>query len=67
MRDIEADALRVEARQYVVAGMCDRVELINAALRADGRDEVDVPDASPATRAKRTSTQAATRRKRTAS
>lgn len=55
-----ADLTR-EGTQYVAAGMIDRAELVNEQLRLRGADPVALPDQP--VKQKRTSTQAATRRK----
>lgn len=62
----EIRALRTEGEQYAAAGMIARAELVNDQLRLRGAPPVALPkpDAAPATRQKRTSTQAATRQKR---
>jgi hypothetical protein len=60
-------ALRREGEQYKSAGMTERVALVNAQLRNLGEDPIPVDKtAMPAVRQKRTSTQAATRQKRSA-
>jgi hypothetical protein len=65
--EAEIRALRAEGTQYVAAGMIDRAKLVNAELALLGVEPVALPkqaDAAPAQRQTRTSTQAATRRKR---
>ena len=60
-------ALRREGEQYKAAGMMDRVLLVNEQLRHFGEDPIPVAASpTPAARQKRTSTQAATRQKRSA-
>lgn len=65
--EAEIRALRAEGRQYLAAGMIERAALVNDELKACGEEPLPLPktaQASPATRQKRTSTQAATRQKR---
>ena len=65
--EAEIRALRAEGRQYLAAGMIDRARLVNDELVACGEEPLPLPQAkqpAPASRQKRTSTQAATRQKR---
>lgn len=62
----EIEALTREAQQYLAVGMFDRVRLVNEQLELRGADQVNVPKPTSADRQKRTSSQAASRAKRSA-
>jgi hypothetical protein len=61
----EVEALTREGEQYRSVGMLDRLLLVNEQLALRGAALVDVPKPDGVVRQKRTSTQAATRTKRT--
>jgi hypothetical protein len=61
----EIAALRREGEAYAAAGMVYRARLVNEQLALRGADPVAIPDDKPQ-RQVRTSTQAATRKKRSA-
>lgn len=62
----EIAELTREGTQYLSAGMLDRVELVNEQLVIRGADPIAIPKQDRPAPQTRTSTQAATRKKRTA-
>jgi hypothetical protein len=62
----EIEALTREAEQYLAVGMVYRAVLVNEQLALRGAPLVALPKADAPAKQKRTSTQAATRTKRTA-
>lgn len=64
--DREIAALTREGAQYRSVGMLDRVALVNEQLKLRGAPEIELPKVDGPVRQKRTSTQAATRTKRSA-
>jgi hypothetical protein len=62
----EIAALKREGEQYRSVGMLDRVMLVNEQLKLRGAALVELPKVDGPVRQKRTSTQAATRTKRSA-
>ena len=62
----EIEALLREGAQYRAIGMLDRVMLVNEQLELRGAPPIELPKVDGPVRQKRTSTQAATRTKRTA-
>jgi hypothetical protein len=62
----EVEALTREGEQYRSIGMLDRVALVNEQLKLRGAALIELPKTDNPVRQKRTSTQAATRSKRTA-